>query len=166
MKGLSNKEIEVVSFLELNNRYFFAREDIRRFFKNNNELSAYLHRLKAKGRIIRLSRSKYYLLPIKAYNGHWSEHPFIIVDEIFNGKGYFIGGYAAAHYWGIIEQLPAATDVYCPSRSGTREFFHHKIIFKRTRKSSMKGFVRKRMKGHAFNVAAKRMAEEWLRSRQ
>ena len=36
MKGLSNKEIEIVSFLELNEKNFFTRDDVKNFFKNNN----------------------------------------------------------------------------------------------------------------------------------
>src|SRR3989344_1928383 len=95
MKGLSNKEIEIVSFLELNEKNFFTKDDVKKFFKNNNELKVYINRLKAKKRIIKINKSKYYLVPVKAYQDKWSENPFIVIDEIFNGENYFIGGYAA-----------------------------------------------------------------------
>ncbi|MDI6655423.1 MAG: hypothetical protein QME59_05995, partial [Candidatus Hydrothermarchaeota archaeon] len=71
MKGISDREIEVVSFLELNDRFFFTRKDIKHFFKNSNELNVYIHRLKRKGRIVRLNKTKYYLIPIRAFRGHW-----------------------------------------------------------------------------------------------
>lgn len=166
MKGLSGKEIEVVSFLELNEKFFFARKDIKQFFKNYAELSVYLHKLKRKDRIIRITKSKYYLVPVKAFKGHWSEHPFVIIDEIFDGKNYFIGGFAAAHYWGLIEQIPTRTEVYCTTRQGAKEFFYHKIVFRRIRKKAMKSFVREKVKSHGFNILSKESAKEWLKSKE
>ncbi len=166
MAGLSKKELEVVSFLEFNEKFFFARTDINRFFKNYNEVSVYLHRLKGKGRIIKLNRSKYYLIPVKAFNGQWSEHPFIIIDEIFNGENYYISGYAAAHYWKLIDQIPRTTEVCCANKRGEREIFNHKIVFKRLRKHRIEGFERKNIKNHGFNIATKEKVKKWLKSRE
>lgn len=164
-KGLSKKEINLVASLELNEKFFFTRKDIKKFFKNSNEMNVYIHRLKKKGRIIKLSKTKYYLIPVRAFGGHWSEHPFIIIDEIFNGKGYYIGGVAAAHYWGLIEQIPTQIEVYCTKKQGVKKFFDFKIIFKRVRSLSMKGFVKREVKGHTFLIASKKEAEKWMRSR-
>lgn len=166
MIGLSGKEIEVVSFLELNEKFFFTRKDVKRFFKNYAELSVYLHRLKRKGRIININKSKYYLIPVKAFRGHWSEHPFLIIDEIFDGKNYFIAGYSAAHYWKLVDQIPAKTEVYCISRPKIKEFFHHKIVFKRVRKHRIKDFVREKIKQHGFNIASKEKVKQWLKSKR
>lgn len=166
MAGLSGKEIGVVSFLELNEKFFFTRNDVKRFFRNYNELSVHLHILRKKGRIIKLNRSKYYLIPVKAFKGHWSEHPFIVIDEIFDGKNYFIGGFAAAHYWKLIDQIPTKTEVYCTSNSAVKEFFHHKIVFKRLRKRRITGFERREIKGHGFNILAREKVKEWLESKK
>jgi len=166
MEGLSGKELEVVSFLELNEKFFFTRKDIAQFFKNYNEASVYIHKLRKKGRIIKLNRSKYYLIPVKAFKGHWSEHPFIIADEIFNGKNYYINGYAAAHYWKLIDQIPTKTAVYCTSKSGTKDIFNHKLVFRKLRKHRVAGFERKQIKGHGFNIATKKKAKQWLKSRE
>ncbi|MBI5253605.1 MAG: hypothetical protein HY930_04310 [Euryarchaeota archaeon] len=165
MKGISDREIEVVSFLELNDRFFFTRKDIKHFFKNSNELNVYIHRLKRKGRIVRLNKTKYYLIPIRAFKGHWSEHPFIVVDEIFNGKDYYIGGMAAAHYWGLIEQIPTQVGAYSTKKQGRKKIFNFTIVFKRVRPASMKDFVRRKIKEHSFFIASKKKAEEWLKSR-
>ena len=62
MEGLSSKEIEIVSYLELNERSFFTRKEILRFFKNENDLGVYLHRLKKKGRILKLTKIRKVLL--------------------------------------------------------------------------------------------------------
>lgn len=165
MRGVSDKEMKVISFLELNEKFFFTRDDIRNFFRNDNEMNVYIHRLRKKGRIVKLNRSKYYLIPVKAYKGHWSEHPFIIVDEIFNGKDYYIGGMAAAHHWGIIEQIPTQIEVCCTRKQGQKELFGFALIFKRVRPESMKNFVKREIMGHAFCIASKKKVELWLKSR-
>ncbi len=161
MKGISSKEIEIVSWLELENKRFFTKQDVKQFFKNKNEMNVYIHKLKRKDRIIRINKDKYYLIPIKAYKGRWSEHPFIIIDEIFNGKDYFIGGKAAAHYWGYIEQIPTEIDVYSTKKQGSRKIFGVKINFRRTSKKNMQGFIAKKIKDHKFIIANKKKSSKW-----
>jgi len=161
MKGLSNKEIKVISWLELENKRFFTKKNIKRFFKNKNEMNVYIHKLKNKKRIIRINKDKYYLIPIEAYMNKWSEYSFILVDEIFNGKDYFIGGKAAAQYWGYIEQIPTEIDVYSTKKQGSRKIFNIKINFKRTSKKNMNNFVTKKIKNHNFIIANKRKALKW-----
>ncbi|MDP7491379.1 MAG: hypothetical protein QGG26_00290 [Candidatus Undinarchaeales archaeon] len=165
MEGLSSKEIEIVSYLELNGRLFFTKKDILRFFKNENELGVYLHRLKKKGRILKLNKEKYYLIPVRAFRGHWSEHPFIIIDEMFNGKDYVIRGMAAAHYWSLIEQIPTTIEVQCMNRQGERTIFNFTIIFKRTRKNSLQKAVKRKVKGHSFRISPREDVVNWLNSR-
>ncbi len=160
MKGHSKKEIEVMSFLELEGKRFFTQNNVKRFFSNKNKMRIYLHRLKLKGRIVKVSREKYYLIPIQAFRGKWSEHPFIIIDEIFNGKDYFIGGKAAAHYWGLIEQIPFEIDVYSKTRQGKKKFFEAMINFKRVRKLGK--YVEREVKKHKFNIATKEMSKKWI----
>lgn len=161
MKGLSAKEIKVVSWLELENKRFFTKNDVKRFFKNKNEMNVYIHKLKKKDRIIRINKNKYYLVPIKAFKDRWSEHPFIVIDEIFNGKDYFIGGKAADHYWGYIDQIPTEFSVYSTKKQGSREIFNVKINFIRTSKRNMKDFVIKKIKNHKFIIANKKKALKW-----
>ncbi len=165
MEGLSSKEIELVSYLELNEMFFFTRKEILRFFKNENELGVYLHRLKKKGRILKLTKEKYYLIPVRAFQGHWSEHPFIIIDEMFNGNDYVIRGMAAAHYWSLIEQIPTTIEVQCMNRQGERTIFNSTILFKRTRKNSLQRAVIRKVKGHSFRIAPMEDVVKWLNSR-
>nr|MBA4404770.1 hypothetical protein [Nanoarchaeum sp.] len=128
-------------------------------------MNVYLYRLKKKGRIIKLNKTKYYLIPVKAFKGHWSEHPFIIVDEIFNGKDYYISGMAAAHYWGLIEQIPTQIEVHCTKKQGVKQVFNFKIIFKRVRLIKPKDFVKQKIKEHTFFIESKKRVEKWLKSR-
>ena len=54
VKGLSNKEMEVMSHLELEQKRFFTRNDIAQFFRSGNELGVYIHKLKKKNRIVKI----------------------------------------------------------------------------------------------------------------
>ncbi len=160
-KGLSGREIDMVSYLELNEKFFFRRSDIKKFFKNDNEMNVYIHRLKKKGRIIKLNKSKYYLIPVKAYKGHWSEYPFVVIDEIFNGKDYCIAESTAAHFWGLIEQIPTKIVVYCTKKQGQRKIFGFTIFFKRKKK--LEHFVEQKTDNHKFLVQSKESVKKWLK---
>src|SRR3989338_1189342 len=164
MKGLSNNEIEVVSFLELNEKSFFTRNDIKRFFKNEGLLKFYIRQLKKKKRVIKINKNKYYLVPVKAYQNKWSENPFIVIDEIFNGKNYFISGFAAAHYWGLIDQIPRKIEVYCTNKQGKTRLFETEIVFRRIRPKNLVGFVEQKAKNHSFKIASKEKALQWIKS--
>lgn len=159
MNGISGREIEVISYLELEGKRFFERKDIRKFFMSDNEMNVYMHRLMMKGRVVKISKNKYYLVPIQAYHSKWSEHPFIVIDELFDGKGYCIGGRGAAHYWGITEQIPADIEVFSRTRQGKKVFFGFVIRFRRVRR--MPRHVRKKINGHNFLIASKEESRRW-----
>ena len=159
IKGLSNKEIRIVSYLELEEKRFFSKKDIREFFTSNNELNVYIHKLKEKGRIERINKDKYYLIPIKAYKG-WAEHPFIVADEMFNGKDYYIGGKAAANYWGLIDQLPTVIDVFSTKKQGTKKILGSVFKFRRVRK--LVKTIKRKIKDHDFLIATKRESKKWI----
>lgn len=159
MQGLSGKEMKVVSYLELEGKRFFKKEDIEKFFKNKNEMNVYIHKLKEKGRIIKLNKDKYYLVPIKAHEGKWTEHPFIVIDEMFNGEKYCIGGKAAAHYWNLIDQIPQRIDVFSKTRQGEKEILGFKIKIRRVRK--LPKAKKEKIEDHPFLIATKEESEKW-----
>lgn len=158
-KSLSEKELKFISKLELKEKYFFAREEIRDNFSTNNEMNVYLHRLKKKGRIIKLNKSKYFLIPVKAVGSKWSEHPFIIIDEIMDGKNYCLAGKAAAHYWKWIDQIPVEYEVWNTRIQRKVKIFNARLNFKKKRKLP-KTVIRK-IYGHPFIIASKKEAKQW-----
>lgn len=158
-KGLSDKEMKIVSYLEMEEKRFFTKKDIRNFFRTENEMNVYVHKLKKKGRIEQINQKKYYLIPISAYRG-WAEHPFIVADEIFNGKNYYIGGKAAANYWGQIDQIPIVIDVFSKTRQGTKKVLGSVFKFRRIRKMAKP--VKRKIKDHTFLIAAKEEAKKWI----
>lgn len=166
MQGLSKKEIEIISWLEFHKKYFFTSTDIDRFASNKTQRYNIIKNLLKKKRIVKINRSKYYLVPIKAKSGAWAEHPFIIVDEICNGKDYFIGGYAAANYWRLTDQIPMRTDVYTTRRQGIIKILSTRIIFHRTTKKRIEeNSTIKEIQGHTFRIINKKESKKWVKLR-
>ena len=163
MKSLSGKELEIISYLEFNKKYFFTRNDIKNFFKNENLMNYYINRLKSKKRILKLNKEKYYLIPIKAKGGYWSEHPLIAVDEVMNSRDYYIGSIYAKYYWKFIEQIPMQIDVYSTRKQGVMNIFGIRIKFRRIRKINKSDYVTKKIQGHKFNIATKKLTKKWIK---
>ncbi len=161
-KSLSEKELSFISKLELKKKYFFTRDDIKDSFASVNEMNVYIHRLRKKERIIKLNKDKYFLIPIKAVGGNWSEHPFILIDEIMNGKDYAIVGKAAAHYWKFIEQIPHEYEVYNTKNHKLIKIFNTNINFKKRRKENLPKTVEKKINNHKFLIAIKKEAKKWI----
>ena len=166
MKGLSKKEIEIVSDLEFKQKYYFTNKDIAKHFNNETHRKNIIYNLKKKGRIKKINRSKYYLIPIKARYGKWIDHPFIAVDEICDGKDYFIGGYASANYWRLTNQIPAQVDVYTTRRQGIIRIFNKRIVFHRTSIKNLKKGITKKIENHDFIILNKKESEKWIKSKE
>ena len=165
IKGLSKREIEIIANLEFDKKYFFTSKDIDKFSKNKAQRYNIIKNLLKKKRIVKLNRKKYYLIPIKAKSGSWAEYPFIIADEMCNGKDYFIGGWAAANYWRLTDQIPMWTEVYTTKRQGKIKVLNTAIIFRRTTKERLDKAVTKYIEGHPFNILKWQESKKWIKSR-
>ncbi|MFH1174368.1 MAG: hypothetical protein V1725_04500 [archaeon] len=165
VKGLSDKEMEIVAFLEFEQKYFFTKKDIEKFFTTKNQLRHTIYKLLKKDRIISLNKSKYYLIPVKAKTGKWYENSFIMADEVMNGKNYCIGGWAAAHYWRLTEQVPMKIEVYTTKRQGTKKFLTTTILFKRTTPKHLQQTIKQELNYHTFMILNKEESRKWLKSR-
>lgn len=165
MKGLSKKEIELISELEFSKKYYFSRENIAHHFKKRSQLNHTIHKLLQKKRIISLNKNKYYLIPIKAKRGKWADNPFIIADEMFDGKDYFIGGWAAANYWQITDQIPMKIEVYTTKRQGKCNILNTSFIFRRTTKKRINSAVEKKIANHVFRIQSEKDTKKWIKSR-
>lgn len=122
--------------------------------------------LKKKGRIIKLNRSKYYFVPIKARTGKWVDDIVVAIDEILNGKDYFIGGWFAANYWRLTDQIPFQADVYTTRRQGKVQIFNTRIIFHRTSKNNIKKATIQKINDHQFFILNKKEAKKWMKLRE
>ncbi len=165
MKGLSKKEIKAIADLEFRKKYYFTREDIRSHFDNKRQMTNTIHSLSKKGRVIRLNRNKYFLVPVKARSGKWTDHPLIIADEICNGKDYCIGGWYAAYYWNLTDQIPAQVDIYTTKRQGSKRILNKRFVFHRTTRKRIEEAVTGRIGRHQFRIISREAAKRWIRSK-
>lgn len=163
MKGLSQKEVELIAWLEFHKKYFFTAIDINQHTNNKTQRYNIIKHLLKKGRIVKINRHKYYLIPIKAKSGSWTEDPFIIVDEICDGQDYMIGGWSAANYWRLTDQIPFQIDVYTTRRQGKIRILHTVINFHRTSKKRTKTAIIQSVDNHLFRIASKREARQWIK---
>lgn len=166
MEGLSKKEMEIVAWLEFHEEYFFTSPDIERFSKNKTQRYNIIKNLLKKKRIVKLNRTKYYLIPIKAKSGSWTVHPFIITDEACNSNEYFIGGWAAANYWKLTDQIPMQIDVFTTKRQGKIKILNTRIVFHRTTKKRIEQAVTKKIgSAYTFKIEKRQESKKWLKSR-
>ncbi|MDO8564189.1 MAG: hypothetical protein Q7R87_04220 [Nanoarchaeota archaeon] len=165
IKGLSEREVKIVAGLEFNQRYYFITEDIKQFFKNKTQQYNTIKSLLKKKRIIKLNRNKYYLIPIKAKSGGWVESSYILADEMCNSTDYFVGGWAAANYWRLTDQIPMRTDIYTTKRQGRIHILTSDFVFHRTTKERIKKASKQKIKGHQFYILNKKETNKWLKSR-
>lgn len=165
MKGLSKKEIEMVADLEFRQKYYFLKEDIKDHFKNKKQLTNTIYSLRKKERIIRLNKDKYFLVPIKSRTGKWSANPYILADEIFNGEGYFIGGWAAANTWRLTDQIPMQFDIYTTKRQGKARILNTRFVFHRTTENRVKQAEQQTIQNHPYMIMNKEESKEWIKSR-
>ena len=166
LRGISNKEIKIISDLEFREKKYFTREDIAEHFKNNKEMINTIYSLVKKDRVVRLSKNKYFLVPIKARIGKWSDEPFIIIDETLDGKDYFIGGWSAANYWRLTDQIPFRYDVYTTRRQGKYKILGVEIFFHRATKENInKNSCEREINIHKFRILNKRGSRKWMKLR-
>lgn len=167
MKGLSKKEIQIVSDLEFRKKYYFTGEDIKSHFKNKKQMSNIVYTLRSKGRIMKLSKTKYFLVPIKARTGKWLDNPLVITDEMLDGKDYYIGGWYAANYWKLTDQIPMQVDVYTTKRQGKARMFNARFVFHRTTKKSIERESEiGEIENHSFRIMKRESAAQWIKSRK
>jgi predicted transcriptional regulator of viral defense system len=166
MKGLSKKEIQVIADLEFRKKYYFTTGDIINHFKNRKQMTNIVYTLRKKERIIRLNKNKYFLVPIKARKGKWTDNPIIIADEICNGKNYYVGGWYAAHYWNLTDQIPMQVDIFTTKRQGKINILNIRIVFHRTTQKSIKKAVTEKIENHEFKIISKEKTKKWMKSRK
>ena len=166
IRGLSNREMRLASELEFKGNYYFTRQGIAPLFENGRQMTNTLYSLKKKGRIIKLNRSKYYFIPVKARTGKWVDETAVAVDEILNGANYFIGGWFAANHWRLTDKIPMQVDVYTTRRQGKIKIFNTRIIFHRTSKKNLSKAVTQMHNARPFFMLNKKEAQKWMKSRE
>lgn len=163
MKGLSKTEMHVAANLEFEGKYYFTRSDIENLFVDKRQMINVLYTLRKKGRIYRLNKNKYFLVPIKARSGKWTDHPLIVADEMMDGKDYYIGGWYAAYYWQITDQIPMQVDIFTTRRQGKMALMNKRFVFHRTTQKNLRKGILQKIEQHYFRILNKNDAKKWLK---
>lgn len=167
MKGISKREIKVIADLEFKRKYYFTLDEIKPHFTDIKQLYNTLYTLQKKERIVKLNKKKYFLVPIKARKGKWTDYPLIIADEMLDGANYFVGGWYAAHYWKLTDQVPMQVDVFTTKRQGRVELLNSRFVFHRTTPERIvKKSVIRTIGEHPFRVLSKGETKKWINSRK
>lgn len=166
ISGLSEKEVTIVAWLEFYQKYYFTIEEINHFFKDKMQRYNTIKSLLRKKRIIKLNKTKYYLVPMKAKGGAWTDEPFIVADEIMNEKDYYIGGWSAANYYRLTDQIPFWIEVYSNKKQGRKKILNIGFIFRRTTKKNIDKATIKNMQGHLFRIMNKKEMKKWMKLRE
>ena len=162
MTKLSDRAITVISDLEFQEKYYFTKEDIRKHFTSDKQLYDFIYNQRKNKRIIKLNKTKYFLVPIKARYRVWTDHPIIVADEIMNGKDYYIGGWYALNYWKLTDQVAMQIDIYSPNKFGKTKILNKRYVFHKIRKEALNKATKRKINGHDFFIIKKLEAKKWI----
>ena len=105
-KNLSKDEIYLISRAEFEKQKLITTQFVQKLFPDKNKASRVLVFLTRKGRLLRIEKGKYVLVPMKAPNQQWMPNEFIMADLWMGDTPYYIGYFTMYNYWGFIDQIP------------------------------------------------------------
>ncbi len=114
-----------------------------------------LMNLTRKGRLQRIQRDKYLLVPEKAGSDlYWTESPLVLVSHLIDV--YYVGFLTAMNYWGMTEQIPYTVFVITTKRKKSFGFVNQKFKFVTLSKKKFFGFIEQQAsETETFNISSK-----------
>lgn len=116
-KNLSKDELYLISRAEFEKQKLITTQFAQKLFPDRNKASRVLVFLTKKGRLIRIEKGKYILVPIKAPNQQWMPNEFVVADLWMGTTPYYIGYFTMYNYWGFTEQVPRTIFVLNTAKS-------------------------------------------------
>ena len=120
-KNLSKDELYLISRAEFEKQKLITTQFAQKLFPDKNKASRVLVFLTQKGRLIRIEKGKYILVPIKAPNQQWMPNEFVVADLWMGATPYYIGYFTMYNYWGFTEQIPRTIFVLNTAKSCKKE---------------------------------------------
>src|SRR3989338_6834108 len=118
--NLSKDEIYLISRAEFERQRIVTTPFVQKLFANKNKAPKTVASLVRKGRMIRLEKGKYLVVPIKAPNQQWAPNEFMVAGLWMGDTPYYIGYYTMYNYWGLTEQIPQTVYVLNLKKSAKR----------------------------------------------
>lgn len=116
-KNISKDELYLISRSEFEKQKLITTQFAQKLFPDKNKASRVLVFLTKKGRLIRIEKGKYLLVPIKAPNQQWMPNEFVVADLWMGNTPYYIGYFTMYNYWGFTEQIPRTIFVLNTAKS-------------------------------------------------
>ena len=120
-RNLSKDELYLISRAEFEKQKLITTQFAQKLFPDKNKASRVLVFLTQKGRLIRIEKGKYILVPIKAPNQQWMPNEFVVADLWMGATPYYIGYFTMYNYWGFTEQIPRTIFVLNTAKSCKKE---------------------------------------------
>lgn len=118
-----------------------------------NAAAKVVHRLKGKGRAIRVRKGEYLLVPARAgEGGSWSENVFRVLGVLLR-EDYYVGFWTALNYWGMTEQIPRVVHVVIPGRRRAFQFQGQPVRFVTLKRASIFGRMAQPLERGSFYVS-------------
>jgi len=116
-KNLSKDELYLISRAEFEKQKLITTSFAQKLFPDKNKASRVLSFLTKKGRLLKIEKGKYVLVPIKAPNQQWMPNEFILASLWMGNAPYYIGYFTMYNYWGFTEQIPRTIFVLNTAKS-------------------------------------------------
>jgi predicted transcriptional regulator of viral defense system len=120
-KNLSKDEVYLISRVEFEKQKLITTQFVQKLFPDKNKASRVLVFLTQKGRLIRIEKGKYILVPMKAPNQQWMPNEFVVADLWMGDTPYYIGYFTMYNYWGFTEQIPRTIFILNTAKSCKKE---------------------------------------------
>ena len=122
---------------------------------SNSSTRHVLMNLTRKGRLQRIQRGKYLLVPETAGRDLcWAESPWVIVPHLIDR--YYVGFLTAMDYWGMTDQIPYTIFVATTKRKNSLKFGNQKFEFVTLSASKFFGFIEQKVdKRKTFVISSK-----------
>jgi predicted transcriptional regulator of viral defense system len=153
---LGKMEILLLSSLEHDKKSIFTFSDALQTlsYTKREVVRNVLSRLAKKGRIKRIKKGLYLLIPFRLAD--WGEHEFSIVPLL--AKAYYISFWSALSFWSMTEQLPRQIYIATKYRIKARSFGEIRYLFVKVAPRYFFGFAETEISGRKVNIALKEKA--------
>jgi len=118
--NLSKDQLYLISRAEFEKQKLITTQFVQKLFPDRNKAYKMVVYLTRKGRLIKIEKGKYLLVPIKAPNQQWMPNEFVVAALWMKEIPYYIGYYTMYHYWGFIDQIPRTIFVLNTAKSSRR----------------------------------------------
>lgn len=114
-----------------------------------------LKRLANNGYLFRLKREIYLIPQQLTPGGAWRPNDYYIIDQYMKvlDTHYYIGGFSAVYYHGLIQQVPNSFVVYNDKYSGKRNFGQLVVSFIKIQSERIVGFTTVVVQNNTVNIA-------------